>query len=83
MSYFGYQGIHTKSPLYRHRDGSVSHERPCEGIIAYHDACAHKAFSIDTSLEGYGSWHHDKGMSWSPGRYSMDGHPCEHCGEPC
>ena len=82
MSYFGYQGIHSRRPVYRHRDGSVSSERP-DSIIAYHDDCAIEAFGVDTTTEGWGSWHHELGMSWSPGRYSANDHPCEHCGIPC
>lgn len=83
MSYFGYQGIHTRAPHYRHRDGTVSTVRPSEGIIAYHDDCAVKAFGVDTTREGWGSWHHELGMSWAPGPYSSAGHPCEACGEAC
>ena len=82
MAYAGFQGIHSRRPVFRHRDGSVSAERP-ESIIAYHDSCAHEAFNVDTTQEGYGSWHHDKGMSWTPGRYSLNDHPCELCGKPC
>jgi len=87
MAYAGFQGIYTKSPMYRHRDGSVSTYRP-ESIIVYHDDCAHKAFNIDTSKDGWGSWHHDKGLSWHPGpygageKYSLSPALCEFCGEP-
>lgn len=83
MSYYGYQGIHSSHPTFRHRDGSISEIRPSDGIIAYHDHCAHEAFEVDTTKKGHGGWHHDKGMSWSPGNYSLDNHPCELCGDSC
>lgn len=82
MAYYGFQGIYTKSPTYRHPDGTISKTRPAR-IPAWHDACAYAAFDVDTSREGWGSWHHGLGISWSPGRYSMDDYPCEVCGEAC
>jgi hypothetical protein len=47
---------------------------------AWHDKCAHEVFGIDTTKEGYGSWHHStKGMTWSPW---INGLSCETCGKP-
>jgi hypothetical protein len=81
MSYYGFTGIYTKSPRYRHPDGTVTTARPAE-ILAWHEECAHKAFAVDTSVAGWGSWHHgDTGISWSPGRYSANHYPCAACGE--
>lgn len=84
MAYYGVQGIYTKSPTYRHRNGTISKERDSslEGqlIIGWHDECAYIAFNVDRSVENWGRWHHDKGMSWAPW---LAGVPCESCGEPC
>lgn len=84
MAYYGFTGIYTGRPRFRHRDGTVSYERPAGGIMAWHDECAYKAFGVDRTSDGWGSWHHgDTGISWSPGSYSDGTHPCEACGEPC
>lgn len=82
MAYYGCQGIYTLSPKYRHPDGTISAERPAR-IQAWHDRCAERAFGVDKSHDGWGAWHHDKGISWSPGRYSHKLYPCEVCGEAC
>ncbi len=48
----------------------------------WHDNCAHKEFNVDTSKEGYGSWHHSvtPRTEWHP---YLSGVPCESCGKDC